>query len=113
MDSDEREIYQFLHSWGTVFVGAKEIARRATTKKRFYEDPNWAKLVLMRMQDRGVLESDIQGRYRIKPVSRKNRNKRWVAPDVDKILKECGVDVEESNVDVDTGGDNAPAEPHE
>jgi hypothetical protein len=96
MDSDEREIYQFLQTWGTEFVGAMEIARRATTKKRFYDDPDWAKQVLMRMQDRGVLESDNQGRYRIKPVSRKNRNKHWVAPDIDKILQESGVEVETS-----------------
>jgi hypothetical protein len=94
MDSDEREIYQFLQTWGTEFVGAMEIARRATTKKRFYDDPDWAKVVLMRMQDRGILESDLQGRYRIKPVSRKNRNKHWVAPDIDKILRESGVEVE-------------------
>jgi hypothetical protein len=113
MDSDEREIYQFLTTWGTVFVGAKEIARRATSKKRFYDDPDWAKQVLMRMQDHGVLESDTQGRYRIKPISKKNRNKRWVAPDIDKILKESGVDIEESGVEVEAGGDNAPAGHHE
>jgi hypothetical protein len=94
MDSDEREIYQFLQTWGTMFIGAKEIARRATTKKRFYDEPDWAKLVLMRMQDHGILESDSQGRYRIKPVSRKKKNKRWVAPDISKILQDSGVDVE-------------------
>ena len=103
MDSDEREIYQFLESWGTVFVGAKEIARRATTKKRFYDEPDWAKLVLMRMQDHGILESDSQGRYRIKPVSRKGKNKDWVAPDIAKILHESGVEAE-------AGGDIAPDE---
>jgi hypothetical protein len=71
-----------------------EIARRATTKKRFYDDPDWAKPILMRMGDRGILESDVQGRYRIKPVSRKDKNKRWVAPDIAKILQESGVEVE-------------------
>ena len=93
MDSDEREIYQFLKTWGTTYVGAKEIARRATTKRRFYDEPDWAKVVLMRMGDRGILESDSQGRYRIKPVSRKDKNKRWVAPDIAKILHESGVEV--------------------
>jgi hypothetical protein len=103
MDSDEREIYQFLESWGTVFVGAKEIARRATTKKRFYEEPDWAKVVLMRMLEHGLLERDGQGRYRIKPVSTKDKNKRWVAPDIDKILQDCGVET-------DTAEGNAPNE---
>ena len=103
MDSDEREIYQFLESWGTEYVGVKEIARRATTKKRFYEEPDWAKVVLMRMLEHGLLERDGQGRYRIKPVSNKEKNKRWVAPDIDKILQDCGVET-------DAGEGNAPNE---
>jgi hypothetical protein len=94
MDADERDIYQFLKTWGNEYVGAMEIARRATSKKRFYDDPDWAKVVLMRMGDRGILESDSQGRYRIKPVSRKDKNKRWVAPDIAKILHESGVEIE-------------------
>jgi len=42
-------------------VGAVEIARRAGIKKRFYDEPDWAKPVLMRMADRGILESDSSG----------------------------------------------------
>ena len=106
MDSDEREIYQFLQTWGTEFIGTKEIARRATTKKRFYEEPDWAKVVLMRMLEHGLLERDGQGRYRIKPVSRKDKNKRWVAPDIAKILHESGVETE-------AGGDIASDEFYE
>jgi len=94
MDSDEREIYQFLKTWGAEYIGAMEIARRATSKKRFYQEPDWAKVVLMRMAERGVLESDSQGRYRIKPESRKDKSKRWIAPDIDKILQESGVEIE-------------------
>jgi hypothetical protein len=93
MDGDEREIYQFLKTWGTTYVGATEIARRATIKKRFYEEPDWAKQVLLRMEDRGILESDSQGRYRIKAASTRDKNKRWVAPDIAKILNESGVEV--------------------
>lgn len=103
MDSDERDIYQFLKTWGTEYVGAMEIARRAGSKKKFYEDPAWAKLILMRMQERGILEHDASGRYRIKPVSKKDKNKRWVAPDIAKILHESGVEVE-------AGGDLASDE---
>ena len=94
---DEREIFHFLKTWGSEFVGAMEIARRAGNKKRFYEDANWAKPVLMRMADRGILESDASGRYRIKPVSRKDKHKRWVAPDIAKILQESGVEVGDGN----------------
>ena len=64
------------------------------TKNDFTRTPTGPKQVLMRMPDRGILESDSQGRYRIKPVSRKDKNKHWVAPDIDKILQESGVEVE-------------------
>jgi hypothetical protein len=93
MDTDERDIFQFLKTWGAEFTNAKEVARRAASKKRFYDDPEWAKPILMRMAERGILESDVQGRYRIKPLPRK-RDKQWVAPDIAKILKESGVEVE-------------------
>ncbi len=94
MDTDERDIFQFLKIWGTEFTNAKEVARRAASKKKFYDDPDWAKPILMRMEERGILESDIQGRFRIKPVSRKKKAMQWVAPDIAKILKESGVEVE-------------------
>ena len=94
MDSEEQEIFYFLKTWGEEFVSAKEIARRASGKQKFSKNPEWAKPLLMRMQDRGVLESDTQGRYRIKPVAKKHKDKRWVSPDIAKILEESGVQVE-------------------
>lgn len=94
MDADERDIFQFLKTWGEQFTNAREIARRATIKKRFYEDPEWAKPVLKRMEERGIVESDILGRFRIKPVPRKKHGQQWVSPDIAKILKESGVAIE-------------------
>jgi hypothetical protein len=106
MDGDERDIFQFLKTRGADFVNAMEIARRAGNKKRFYDDPDWAKVVLMRMEERGILDSDAAGRYRIKPASRKDKDKRWVAPDIAKILQESGVETE-------AGGDIAADEFYE
>ena len=106
MDADERDIFQFLKTRGLEFVGAMEIARRAGNKRRFYEDPDWAKVVLMRMQERGILEHDAAARYRIKPVSRKDKHKRWVAPDIAETLHESGGEVE-------AGGDIASDEYYE
>ena len=94
MDTEEREIFHFLQTWGSEFVSYKEIARRAGGKKKFHENPDWAKPLVMRMQERGVLESDTLGRYRIKPVTSKNKATRWVAPDIAKLLQEKGVKVE-------------------
>jgi len=94
MDTDEREIFQFLKTWGSDYTNAVEICRRAGSKKKFHDDPNWAKAILMRMEERGILESDVQGRYRIKPLAKKGKDNRWVAPDIAKILQESGVEVE-------------------
>jgi hypothetical protein len=93
MDTEERDIFQFLKTWGTNFTNATEVCRRAGSKKRFHEDPGWAKPILMRMEERGILESDIQGRFRIKPIHKK-KVKQWVSPDIAEILKEGGVAVE-------------------
>ncbi len=106
MDGDERDIFQFLKTRGNDFVNAMEISKRAGNKKRFYQEPDWAKVVLMRMEERGILESDPTGRFRIKLVSRKDKNKRWVAPDIAKILQESGVETE-------AGGDIASDEYYE
>lgn len=97
MDADERDIFQFLKSRGEGFTNAREVARRAAGRKRFTDDPEWAKQVLLRMEERSILESDMLGRYRVKPVSKKDKKARWVSPDIAKILAESGVKVDGGN----------------
>jgi len=97
MDSDERDIFQFLKTQGVEFTSPREVARRAGGKQKFYEDPEWARPLLGRMHERGILEMDAQGRFRIKPVAQKGKGKRWVAPDIAKILQESGVEAEDTN----------------
>jgi hypothetical protein len=106
VSSDEREIFQFLKTWGVTFVGANEVCRRAGSKKKFHEDPHWAKPLLMNMVDRGILESDVSGRFRVKALPRKDKSKRWVAPEIAKILEGKGIQVEGS----EEGGAAAPDE---
>ena len=96
MDADERDIFRFLKSWGSQFVSVHEVCRRAGNKRRFQEEPEWASPTLLRMVGRGILESDATGHFRIKPVSRKDRNKLWVEPDIAKILKESGEKAEDT-----------------
>jgi hypothetical protein len=96
MDSDERDIFQYLKTWGTQFIGAKEVSRRAGGRKRAQKDADWAKPILIRMAERGILESDALGRFRVKPVSRQDRHKRWVSPEITKILGEGGVQVDDA-----------------
>jgi hypothetical protein len=80
MDADEREIYDYLSTWGKQFVSAREICRRAGGKHRASDDPDWAKPVLLRMTDKHILESDPGGRYRIKP-EKKEKHKTEVSPE--------------------------------
>ena len=94
MSSDERDIFNYLQTWGGEFISPKEICRRAGSKRRYYEDPNWAMPLLQMMADRGILERDLPGRYRIKPKPKKKHDGRWISPDIEKTLKENGIEVE-------------------
>ncbi|MGA3164371.1 MAG: hypothetical protein ABSD77_09305 [Verrucomicrobiota bacterium] len=97
MDADEREIFRFLKSWGSQFIAAREICRRAGGRRRAQEEPDWAMPTLLRMAGRGILESDATGHFRIKPVSRKDRNKLLVEPDIAKIPEDSGVKAEDAD----------------
>jgi hypothetical protein len=105
MDADEREIYQFLKSWGSQFIAPREVCRRAGGKRRFQEEPEWAKPVLLRMGERGILESNSTGHFRIKRVPKKSADKRWISPDIAKILEESDVKVEAAGIESDIGPD--------
>ena len=98
MDADEREIYYYLKSWKAEFIAAREISRRAGGKHKFREAENWAQAPITRMIERGILESDNSGHYRIKPrpVAGGDKNRKWVSPHVAKILKESGKDFSET-----------------
>jgi hypothetical protein len=91
MDADEREVFNFLQAYGEEWVNAKEVCRRAGGKRRFNEDNHWARPILQRMKERQILEGDELGRFRIKPLKRKGR---WVSPDIEKILRESGIEVD-------------------
>jgi hypothetical protein len=90
MDSDEREIYDYLKTWPKVFVSAREISRRAGGKRRFRDDPHWAKPALTRLVEKGLLEVDSFGHYRIKPAETRAKRQRWVSPQIARILRDSG-----------------------
>lgn len=102
MDIEEREIFLFLKTYGATFVAAREICRRAGGRRRYDEDHEWAKPILSRMLERGILETNAEGQFRVKP--RKNqKDGKWVSPDIQKILKESGIEVESAgNPEIDS-----------
>ncbi|HEY1790934.1 MAG TPA: hypothetical protein VGJ73_22490 [Verrucomicrobiae bacterium] len=100
MDLEEREIFLFLKTYGATHVAAREICRRAGGRRRYDEDHEWAKPILARMIERGILETNAEGQYRVKPQKKKKEGK-WVSPEIAKILKENGVEVETAGPDID------------
>jgi hypothetical protein len=102
MDADEREIYFYLKPHRKDFISAREICRRAGGKKRFKYDESWAKPVLNRMVERGILETDPAGHYRIKPHEMDVRKrKKWVSPQIQRILQQSGRDFSSIVIDED------------
>ena len=90
MDSDERDICNYLKSWPGQFVYGRDIARRASGKWRFREEPEWATLVLARLVEKGILESDATGHYRLR--IKKEKRQKWISPAVQEILEKSNKD---------------------
>ena len=92
MDADEREVCNYLKSRVGLYVSGREIARRAGGKWRFRDDPNWAAQVLLHLVEKGYLESDASGYYRLKPTDKRRKPKKWVSPQIKAILEQSGKD---------------------
>src|SRR5438046_2262551 len=102
MDAEEKEICDFLKSWPGQFVSGKEIARRAGGKWKYRDDPNWAVPILLRMVEKQLVDSDAGGHFRFRPQDKKAKQKRWISPELQKLLEKTGKDFAEG-VDVDDG----------
>ena len=89
------DICNYLKSWPKQFVSSREICRRASGKKRSAEDPYWANQPLMRLVEKGILETDAAGHYRMVQKTKSDKPKRWVSPQIKKILEESGKKFEE------------------
>lgn len=95
MDSDEREICIYLRSCPGQFVSGREIARRAAGKRRYKADPNWAAQVLTRLVEKGVIDDDRAGHYRLRPKEKRLKPRKWVSPQLRRILEQSGKDFTE------------------
>ena len=94
MDSDEQDVCNYLKMWPKQFVSLREISQRAAGKRRYREDPYWANQVLLRMVEKGWLESDSASYYRLTDPEKLGasipKKKRWVSPEIQKILDASG-----------------------
>jgi hypothetical protein len=91
MDADEREIYYYLKGRRREFIPIREISRRTGGKRRWRRSPEWARPVVERMAERGILEGGDESGYRLKPKPRAGKTgKLWVSPQLAEILKASG-----------------------
>ena len=102
MDADEQDIFNYLKTFGKEYISVREVCRRAGTKQRFAEEPDWAKPLMVLMADRGILERDTAGKYRIKPKPKKKESNRWVAPNIAELLKDKGIEGAENSDETET-----------
>lgn len=90
MDADERDIVAYLKSWPGQYVSGREIAKRASNKRRFDREPNWAVPVLARMVEKGIIESDAMAHYRLLPETKHQKHEDAVSAELKKLLEQTG-----------------------
>ena len=90
MDAGERDICLYLKGFPGQFLSFKEISRRAGGKRRYRNEPEWATPIVSRLVEKGILESDSTGHYRLKVQPKADRSVRWVSPQIRKILEKSG-----------------------
>jgi hypothetical protein len=90
MDGDERAVCDYLKSCPGQFVSGREVARRATGRRRFETDPDWAVQILFRLVDQRVIESDCCGHYRFPQPKTEKTKRRWISPQVQRLLDASG-----------------------
>ncbi len=103
IEQDERDICTYLKSMPGQFVSAREIARRAGGKSRFRENPDWPEPVLIRLLEKKVIETDSTHHYRL-IVKPEKKGKKWVSPQMKKILEQSGKDFADVLEDEDHPG---------
>jgi hypothetical protein len=93
MDYDERSVRIFLRGYPGQFVSPRVISRRLGGKRRYHEDPLWVMPILNSLVDKGIVETDAQGHFRLKKAEPADPRKRvWIAPQVKQILERSSRD---------------------
>lgn len=104
MHPDEQAIVDYCNQWPNSFISGREIALKVGGKERYTEDRFWANHILTGLTNRGILETDSLGHYRIKPKeSKKKHDQPHISPQLLKILKSSGKKFE--GVEMETSED--------
>jgi hypothetical protein len=87
---EENEILLFLKSSPQDYFSAKEIGRRVGGKKKHRDAPLWAKPILIEMARRDLVETDEMGHYRVTRERPKPKIRKYISPQIRKILEQSG-----------------------
>jgi len=90
MDADEQDICNYLKQWPKQFISGREICRRAGGKWRPRDEPSWANQILLRMVEKRILQTDAAGHFRLIQTEKKPPEKKWISPQLKKLLEESG-----------------------
>jgi hypothetical protein len=92
LSKDEQCVYQYLKLWPDQFVSGIEISRRSDDKSRFLENPSWAGPALGQLLGLGLIETDGDGRYRLRAYSTVmvGGKSKFIAPHLMHILANSG-----------------------
>jgi hypothetical protein len=108
---DKKAIMEYLKLWPTTFISGREIARKVGGKKRYAEDRSWAVPVLMHLVEQGLIETDSMGGYRLflkeENSSKRSKSKRYISPQILKILKNSGKEFEGVVIDIDVDDESS------
>jgi len=69
LSAEELGILEYLKSWSGKFIPMIEISRRAAGRRRFEEEPHWAKGLVSRLVDAKLVEVNERGHYRVGDTS--------------------------------------------
>jgi hypothetical protein len=95
MDADERAVYYYLKARRPLAAVSRDISRHVGSKRRFRYNPDWIKPILLRLAERGIVETDAEGGYRLKPMPRQEtQGKQWASPRIAEIFKASGKEFE-------------------
>jgi hypothetical protein len=91
MSSEELGIYNYLKSHPLRSINSREICRRAAGLRRYRGNPDWAVPVLVLMREKGIVESEDGGCFRISrqfldQLEERRRRSRWLAPEIKRII---------------------------
>lgn len=89
---DENYILQYLQNYPHSYITEMEVARRAGGRNYFLNDSHWAHNPLCILVDLGLLETDGQGKYRIKSdeVEAPHSAAKFISPQFRHILEHSG-----------------------